>query len=152
MQDSGWTVALDLPDGSTQRFLAVAAPVECDGCYELLAAVRGRAVDQPRHGVFARWVVHDAAHAAGFEESRRELFTLRHEYIESFVIDLLLRSREADRHEYVVVGLYTDEAGPKLAREHPAIVEWASQHPPSLFTAEDITGMRFGSVAEWRHP
>ena len=152
MQDSDWIVALDLPDGSTQRFQAVAAPVEHEGCYELRAAVRGRAEDQPRHGVFAWWVVRDAAYAAGFEQSRRELFTLRHEYIDSFVIDLLLRSTEGDRLYYVVVGLYTDETGPQLAREHPAIVEWASQHPPSLFTAEDITGMTFGSVAKWRHP
>lgn len=146
---SGWKVELTLDDGQPVVFTAVEEAGTSE--YELIDFVRGRHAGPPTRAVFARWIVHDPNRARAFEGSRHELFTLRHEYIDSFVCDLLLRAPAADC-EYVVVGLYADDEGLAMARAHPAISEWARQHPAAQMTAEDLSGMQIGTVTSFDAP
>jgi hypothetical protein len=134
-----------LDDGTTERFLASRGS-DSDADYQVVAIVEGRCPSAPTHAVFAKWIVENEANNVAFEESRRALFALRRQNIDSFVCDALLRRRDSVPTEYVVVGFYGDEAGRSAARSHPAIAEWAAAHPPASMSAVDTTGMKFAAV------
>lgn len=110
--------------------------------YQLLFSVRGRYSGPPTHAVFAEWNLIDPSLATLFEESRRHLFKLRRDVLETFVIDWLLRLMERGT-QYVVLGLYGDEEGATvLCREHPKVREFVHDHPPEQYRARDVTGLR----------
>src|SRR5689334_13035856 len=92
MSDQALLADLLLDDGTTLRFLASGSR-ESDTEYEVVAIVEGRCTGAPTHAVFAHWVVENDACEAAFEESRRALFALRRENIDSFVCDALVRRR-----------------------------------------------------------
>ncbi len=142
-----WRIELALDEGSTAHF-GIDLP-DGHGSHQLVDMVEGRSSGPPTHAVFAQWVVDDPSLASAFEESRRELFGLRRTHIDSFVSDLLLRPTAAEAVEYVVLGAYGDADGLALARNHPAIVEWARSHPAERLAARDVTGMRTGLVTQW---
>jgi len=113
--------------------------------FEAVAEVRGAAPEPPAFAVYADWEVGNPAHRTRFEETRRELFNVRAEHIESFICDFLLRRLDQPGH-YTVIGLYGDEEGLRMCRSHPAVERFAGAHPVSEMTAKDLTGLRFYRV------
>ena len=115
--------------------------------YELLFEVKGPWGGPPSHAVYAIWEIRDAALAAEFVESRRQLFTLRQQVLPTFAADWLLKHCDQDGR-YMVVGFYGDEEGAtRLCREHPAIKQFAAAHPAGNYSAVDVTGLLCWRIA-----
>jgi hypothetical protein len=110
--------------------------------YQRILEITGRWTDQPSHAVFAEWQVGDAVFADAFVESRRQLFELRRHILSTFAVDWLLQ-RVDDTSRYLVLGLYGDEGGLRLCRDHPEIQRFARDHPASTFEARDVSGLHF---------
>ena len=104
--------------------------------------VRGRWSDEPGYAVFAEWQIADVAQERDFVESRRQLFLVRRQVLPSFAVDWLWQ--HVDRTgRYLVLGLYGDEQGLRLCRDHPEVRRFAQAHPATTFAATEVTGMRF---------
>ena len=110
--------------------------------YRRLLEITGRWTGQPSHAVFAEWQVRDVAQADAFVESRRQLFELRQRVLPTFAVDWLLQ-RVDDVGRFVVLGLYGDEQGLRLCRDHPEVRRFAQDHPASALTATDVSGLHF---------
>ena len=109
--------------------------------YERLLEVKGLWNKMPSHAVYAVWEVRDAARAAAFVESRRQLFELRQQVLPTFAADWLLKNRDHEGR-YMVMGFYGDEDGAsRLCREHPQIKQFAAAHPASGYSAVDLSGL-----------
>ncbi len=137
--------ALDVPTYSV-RFDTFAseslARATGDEVYRLLFEVKGPWTDVPSHAVYAAWQVNDPTRAVLFEESRRQLFTLRSQVLATFAYDWLLKRLDHEGR-YIVLGLYGDEEGAtRLCREHPEVVRFVQANPATSFTAVDLTGLR----------
>jgi hypothetical protein len=136
-------VRLDaFPEAAGARAAAGAA---AGGLYRVLFEVGGPWPGPAGYAVDAEWQLADPAHAAAFEASRRRLFELRGRVLPTFVGDWLLRHLEVPGR-YLVLGLYGDEAGLRLCRDHPQIRRFGQAHPPAAYTATDLRGMRFFRV------
>jgi hypothetical protein len=110
--------------------------------YQLLFEVKGLWVAPPAYAVFAEWQVASPTFHRAFEESRRHLFELRRKVLPTFVYDWLLKHLHREGR-YLVLGLYGDEDGARrLCREHPEIQRFAATHPPTVYQARDLTGLR----------
>lgn len=110
--------------------------------YKVQLEVRGNWTDHSSHAVFAEWQVGDTAQADAFVENRRQLFELRQRVLPTFAVDWLLR-RVDDACGYLVLGLYGDEEGLRLCRDHPAIRRFGQDHPAAAFGAKDVSGLHF---------
>jgi hypothetical protein len=110
--------------------------------YRQVLEIRGSWTGEPAYAVFAEWQVAEAAQERAFVESRRQLFTLRRQVLPSFAVDWLLqRLEQAGR--FLVLGLYGDEDGLRLCRDHPEIRRFAQAQRTAAYTATDVTGLRF---------
>ncbi len=110
--------------------------------YRRLLVIQGAWTGEPSHAVFAEWQVADPAQADAFVESRRQLFELRRRVLPTFAADWLLQ-RVDDASRYLVLGLYGDEAGLRLCRDHPEIRRFTEARPASAYAAQDVSGLRF---------
>jgi hypothetical protein len=135
--------------GPLVRFVTVAtldAALATDGeRYRRVLEVRGRWRGEPGYAVFAAWQIEAAAQEPAFADSRRALFLLRRQVLPGFAVDWLLqRLDQAGR--YLVLGLYGDERGLRLCRDHPEIRRFTQGRPAASYTASDVTGLRFFRV------
>jgi hypothetical protein len=110
--------------------------------YRKMLELRGRWSDEPGYAVIAEWQIADVAQERDFVESRRQLFLVRRQVLPSFAVDWLWQ--HVDRSgRYLVLGLYGDEQGLRLCRDHPEVRRFAQAHPATTFAATEVTGMRF---------
>ena len=122
-------------------------PPDIGDVFEIAAEVGGRWTGSPGFAVYADWAVAPEGDRAAFENSRRALFSLRADNIDTFHTDYLLR-RADNENRLTVLGLYGDEAGVDLARGHPEIQEWAQANAPAQWGARDVSGLKLYRVAE----
>ena len=117
--------------------------------FEALGAIHGGWTEAPRFAVYGDWEVDREGDPTGFEASRLELSGLRRTHIDTFHTDYLLK-RLSRPGSYTVLGLYGDEEGLRLCREHPAIRDWARNKAPAQWRAQDTSGVRLFRIAEAR--
>ncbi len=114
--------------------------------FETLLEVRGRWPGPVGYTVVADWMVAVDSDRVAFEESRRELFSLKVRSIDAFYADFLLR-RLNDHSQYTVLGLYGNREGLDQARRHPAIAKWARANPATKWGAREVRGVEAFQVA-----
>jgi hypothetical protein len=113
--------------------------------FEVMFSVKGRWQGPPGFAVYADWRIAPDGDSAGFVRSRRELFDLRVGAIDTFCADYLLDHAD-DPDCLTVLGLYGDQAGLESARNAPEIAAWAQEHPPALWGASEISGLKLFRV------
>jgi hypothetical protein len=114
--------------------------------FETLFEVRGRWQGPLAFALSADWVVPLDSDRVAFEESRRELFSLRVRHSDTFYAEYLLR-RVNDHSQYAALGLYGNRAGLDQACNHPAIRKWERANPAAKCGAREATGWESFQIA-----
>lgn len=113
--------------------------------YRRVLEVHGTWTGEAGYAVFAEWQVGGPAQEPAYIESRRQLFAVRRVVLPSFAVDWLLQHLDQPGR-YLVLGLYGDEEGMRLCRDHPEVRRFSQAHPAAAYGATDVSGLRFFRV------
>jgi len=114
--------------------------------FETLFEVHGRWRGSVGYAIAADWSVALDGNRVAFEESRRELSSLRARHVDAFYAGYLLR-RVNDHSHYTALGLYGTRAGLDEARSQAAIAKWVEGNPPAKWGAREVSAAQAFQVA-----